>query len=96
MHIWLVLGLLGCSACGTGHGAGWPFASQNRINKVTPAATEPDQGHAAHLQTHHQPHARLAHSGVTAVVFHQVSWMAAAFLHLSLVCQAMPYGSYEA
>ena len=73
MHFWLVLGVLGCSAFSTVYGAGWPFSSKSRITKVTPAATEPDQQHAAHWQTHHQPQSRLAHSGVTAVVFHQVS-----------------------
>lgn len=73
MHIWLVLGLLCCGAFSTVQGIAWPFSSRNSADKVPPAATEPDQQYTADRQSHQQPRARLAHSGVIAVVFHQVS-----------------------
>ena len=72
MQTWFVLGLLCSSAFSTIYGAGWPFTSNDRINNLPVAVTEPKQRYAADLHTHHQLSARLEHKGVTVVVFHQV------------------------
>ena len=72
MHIWLVLWLLCSRAFSTIDGAGWPFAVKRRTS------IDSDQRYDADLQTHHRSTARLEHSGVTAVVFHQVPWLATA------------------
>ena len=86
MHTLLLLSLLCCRAFSTVQGVGWPYDFRSRMNKVHLAATEPDQRYTADRQTHHQPRARLTHSGVTAVVFHNVSWTPLS--QLSVVWQA--------